>query len=254
MNKDIQLALMVATQKVDKEEEPNPPSPPKKPVFTHELISWLEVATYELSQHEKPRIRADIEEHFQATFETYKNVGIQHEQATIKALEDLGNPSIANQKYKRVYLTVDDETRVSNLKNSTWWAQIMVYLVPVILAVLIFAPETQQSTTLKPLEKWSLLYWLVIAKEILFWFGYFFESKIKQAIIKKYPSHGIFLAQLFIIVLATPFLFEIVKYIGVIQKTPFNFNVSALIALGCSVFWLKAQLPLTLKTIRRLRA
>ncbi len=244
---------MLAEQNLSKEETPNHPKTAKAPVFNHELVSWLEVATYGLSSSEKPRIRADIEEHFHATLEAYQKAGIYHDQASAKALADLGSPSLANQKYQTVYLTISDDARISSLKKPSWWAKILVYVVPIAVGVMIIFPKTEPSTVFDFYEQWSLLFWLSVAKEILFWFGYLFEGKIKLALLRKFPTHGIFLAQLFVIGLAVPFLDEIMNSITQFFAAPRIFNWTGLMVMICSLFWLKAQLPLTIKAIRRLR-
>jgi hypothetical protein len=223
-----------------------------------EIETWIFTATYGLAQQEIQRIKADVQEHFADACLEYQEKGLTISEAEARALADLGDAVIANQKYQAVYFTQDDEYRLQKLKMKSWWSELMLVsnllLFGYAAYIIIIQPSSQNvSVTFR-----DGLSTLISATWLL---ALVFEVRLKKFMSAKAPNHQVFWMQALAVFLAHPFWFGLPQSLKVFL-TPMNTWLPFEVAIAVSVFavsifcslWLKMQLPLTIKAIRRLRA
>ncbi len=271
MNNRIRVSLMLYEQKFDSKEDSTPRKKPVLPTFTDNLSSWLEVAAYGLVEHEKPRIYADTKEHHQAALETYKKYPI--EVAEYMALKDLGDAKIVNRKYRKLYLTDQDQFNITNLQKRSWWTRSLFYFNSIFLCLglylILFQPPSpsvkigfQDAGILG-----SILYftYFFISQGLLF-----FEKEVKQFLHKRFSKYHILISQVLMIFLSFPLLQIVINNIKNIINSKYNrvwddynfsitpfdfFLIIPIIVIVYLVYcWLVSQIPITIKTIRRLRS
>lgn len=74
----------------------------------NELETWLRHATRRLSHEAALKVRAEITEHFEATQNAALAAGATESEATRQALDNLGDPRLANCGYRDVLLTAEE--------------------------------------------------------------------------------------------------------------------------------------------------
>lgn len=77
------------------------------------LESWLARASRGLSKDSAARVRAEIQEHFEAAREAAMRDGVAVEEAEGAALAALGDAKAANRQYRRVLLTAEEARMLS---------------------------------------------------------------------------------------------------------------------------------------------
>ena len=85
-----------------------------------ELENWLRLATRHLSKDAIAKVRTEIAEHYESAYEAAVASGAGLEEAARRAVNDLGDPRIANCDYRRVLLTAQEARLLSGGK---WEAQ-----------------------------------------------------------------------------------------------------------------------------------
>jgi len=69
------------------------------------LEAWLDIATRDLCDAAKERVRGEVEQHFNSTRETAIRDGLDETSAIADALETLGNSNRARKRFNGLYLT-----------------------------------------------------------------------------------------------------------------------------------------------------
>jgi hypothetical protein len=226
--------------------------------MTPEIEKWIFTATYGLTQHETQRIKADVLQHFADASLEYQQKGETPANAEARALADLGDANVAKQKYRAVYFTQDDEFRLQKLKMKSWWSELVLigslFLNAFAAYVILFRPENV-SFGFRDDRIWSLLIFAVWLLTLLF------EVRLKKFIAAKTPNHQVFYMQALGVFLAHPFLVDLPQraksfFVPMNSRLPFDVFSAffVVIVLALCYLWLKMQLPLTIKAIRRLRA
>lgn len=80
-----------------------------------ELERWLHVATSDLCEDAKVRVRKEIESHFNAAYEEMQREGMIDAAARAWALTALGDPGKARRRYNKLYLTEQDRMTLNYL-------------------------------------------------------------------------------------------------------------------------------------------
>jgi hypothetical protein len=83
------------------------------------LDQWLTAATCKLSDDSTAKVRAEIQEHYQSTYDGVVACGGGSLEADSAAIAALGEPKQANRQYRRVLLTVKEEQMLKILKGDT---------------------------------------------------------------------------------------------------------------------------------------
>jgi hypothetical protein len=88
------------------------------------LERWLEVATKNLAEEGKARVRAEIEAHYWEAVEEKLRHGDREEEAHTKALNSLGDPGEAGRCARKTYLTIDEVNRIrvwrGEVEDDSW--------------------------------------------------------------------------------------------------------------------------------------
>jgi hypothetical protein len=263
MNPEIKLNLALGEQHIVKDD------PELKTALTYstktvtDLNSWLEVATYGLIEAEKPRIYADIHEHFSTALETYQKTGHSPELAEYKVLKDLGNARHANLKYSKVCFTNQDELNKANLQNRSWWTRPLFFLNIILygyILMLVLFPAEGSSARIGTRGEGGLFPAILFS---VFTLGLlYFEKEVKFFFQKRFSKHHILISQAFMVFLSIPFLQQIANDIRAFftlfspsNKLMFSLTTPISMLIIFLIFrWLFTQIPITIKTIRRLRA
>lgn len=211
------------------------------------IEKWIDSATRGLASSEVKRIHTDILEHFTDACTAYQAKGDAHAEA--RALDDLGSPDVANQKYRSIYLTEEDELKIERLLHRSWWTY--VYAFGLALAFVVMA--INQKTVKAQLAEAGETVYTSLTLMILLWLLAIYEPFIKRVLYQKSPKYGLLWGQVFIVLLAYPFFGSAFTDIQKVFEGKLYLSAS-LLSIPLVYFWLKAQLPLTLKLLRRLRA
>jgi hypothetical protein len=219
------------------------------------IETWIFTATHGLAQQEIQRIKADVQQHFADACLAYQEKGLTISEAEARALADLGDAALAQQRYRVVYFTQDDEYRLQKLKMKSWWSELTLagylLLFGFVAYNMIVQPQGQ-NVSISTREVNSVVWLLALL----------FEVRLKKFFAVQAPNHQVFWIQVLAIFLAHPFLIGLFSEAKMILETPLTsylpFDVLRLIFVcGITFFsfkWLQMQLPLTIKAIRRLRA
>lgn len=224
-----------------------------------DLKNWFSIATQDLAASEIPRIQEEIVEHFDSATENYQMQGKLENDAQFLALSDLGSPQKAHRKFSSLYFTISDERRIERLFEPIWWARPFGYLVVFIGAIFVLLGILNPSSMKVIPNQNPDVFGITLALVFVFtWFiSLFFEQKIKDYFKRKLPRHYFLLIQVFIIFLSFPFLSQLatdlINFANMFSGKG-RFSLTAPLIAWLVWLWVKSQLPLTIKTIRRLRA
>jgi hypothetical protein len=130
--------------------------------MSHNLWTWLEIATNGLAPQEIQRIQVDVKEHFSDALLAYREKGLTAPEAEARALVDLGDANTANQKYRTVYFTEEDNDRIQHLLKRSWWTYFSIFIFPASLFLIIWQyPELAKTERFDVL--WSLILKLILS-------------------------------------------------------------------------------------------
>jgi len=79
------------------------------------LDNWLGEATKGLSKPSCERVKSEISEHFEQSIAELNDEGCVGMASELEAISRLGHPRTANKKYKKVFLTIQDEQVLSGI-------------------------------------------------------------------------------------------------------------------------------------------
>jgi len=76
------------------------------------LSEWLEIATRELTDDSRDRVRPEIEAHYSQAIETHRGDGLSESEAQVAALAELGDAHAAGKRFRKLNLTANDINRL----------------------------------------------------------------------------------------------------------------------------------------------
>jgi hypothetical protein len=216
-----------------------------------EIEKWISTATYGLAQEEIGRIKADIEQHFADACMVYQEKGASITQAEARALADLGDAGAANEKYRALYFTQLDDERIKRLLRRSWWTFPLMLMFPLLLFLTLIQHKTVGTFTSQEI-------WVQMFIQAILWFGYIFEPYLKLWVHRKSPRLGLLFAQLLVVLLVWQFLQPGLSAIwrGELFRDVLNGKLGLStdqIWFVLAFFWMKTQLPLSVKILQRLR-
>lgn len=117
------------------------------PPGSDKLERWLDVATRGLCNDAKARVRAEVEQHFDAAYRFQIFEGEDAIIAAALASAALGDAKRANRRYRRVYLTAAEARRVGRLAGTSVGAIVTIWIATVVCGMLLVGalPLTQNG-------------------------------------------------------------------------------------------------------------
>lgn len=104
------------------------------------LERWLEIATANLAEEGKARVRAEIEAHYWEAVEELLSEGIEGERAEALSLEKLGDSNRAAREFSGHYLTIDEFEWIQNWSlrsaNGKWVTTPVVFFFGILSAAM----------------------------------------------------------------------------------------------------------------------
>jgi len=120
------------------------------PAERFELNRWLYVATADLCDDAKARVRKEVESHFNAAYEEGRREGLIDAAARAWAITALGHAMSARNEFNKLYLTTRDIQRLKTI-NGNWIYKLAATVVLGFAAFLLWL-----YFTFMPISGWSL--------------------------------------------------------------------------------------------------
>jgi hypothetical protein len=138
------------------------------------LERWLEIATKNLTEEGKARVRVEITQHYEEQVAEWSKLEMPSDLAASEAIADLGNPKLANRRLKRSHLTIREQRRVMGIleeKPSIENLKSLAFLTLFTLSLSLFCFLLGQSK--------EGLFLLLNSAFLIFWAGQLLIPKIK---------------------------------------------------------------------------
>jgi hypothetical protein len=221
------------------------------------LESWLVWATQDLATSESIRIRQEISNHFDDARDGLVVAGMSLEEAERQAVQALGSPQQANAEFLRVCFTETDERRLERLMARSWWT-----LPCGLLGLVVFGFSLLNGTGFIFSDPQLQLHVNAnFATPLLsLWIGaLLLEPQVKRLLVLRFPKRATLLVQGFMVLLGAvnviSALEEAIQPLFLFSKGTLSIYFGSwMFVLILTYRWLRAQLPLTLKSLKRISA
>ena len=224
------------------------------------LESWLASATLDLALSERQRIFDEISAHVSDAIAHQTAQGVTQADAEARAIEDLGDAQVARAAFQRTCYTVSDERRLEKLLGRSWWSLPLAALcVCIFVAVTVLTISDAPIVLNEGITRSSPWFVPLMLSPLFFAPVYYFEPSIKRWLFNRSSRYGVFIVQIFMVLLASVWMQSVIDNVSILIRTLMTGKItysigSWIVVLILSYRWIAQQAPLTLKIIRRTRA
>ena len=224
------------------------------------LENWLASATLNLALSERQRIYEEISAHVRDARDHLLEQGLSELDAETRAIQDLGDPRVARAAFLRTCYTVSDEQRHEKLLGRSWWSLPLAALcICIFVSATVLTFSDAFIVLNEGITRSSPWFVPLILSPLFFTPIYYFEPSIKRWLFNRFSRHGVYVVQIFMILLAAVWMQSVIDNVSILIQSfmegKITYSIGTWIAvLILSYRWIAHQAPLTLKTIRRTRA